>query len=910
MNALLQRQIQRHLAGIDIDNAPRQAFLAAVSASYDEFERQSRLNDHTLEVASAELTEANEKLCQEAESRVRRLSDFFERTLDLLPGLTFRCKESGGRFLCTLCRGKLLVRAGLRADQVEGHDADEALPWCEREKLRDALQRAWQGSSVSLEHAHVASGATYLMGLEPLVEEGRVVEVLGYLADITESKIAERKLRESESRLRTVLDSVQAGVILVDAETHVIEDINPAALRMVGAEQTDVLGRVCHTFICPAEQGQCPVSDLHQPVDNSVRAVLRRDGSRMTVLKTVVPIQLDGHAYLLESFVDISERKRMEEDLLHANETLNHRTNDLEQNHALMLSMVEDLENSRRSLESSHRDLQAAAAGANKLAVAAEAGARAKSEFLANMSHEIRTPMNAVIGLTGLLLQTQLTAEQRDYVETINGSGEALLTLINDILDYSKIEAGKLVIETECMEVIGTVEGALELLAAQAAAKQVEIMCSIDPDVPAGFRADTGRMRQILLNLLSNAVKFTDHGDILVRVTRERQEGSRVWLRFAVRDSGIGIPQEKLSLLFKPFTQVDGSSVRRYGGSGLGLAICQRLVTLMGGEIGVESRAGSGSTFWFVVQGEPCDVARPHREADAMALDRLRVAIVDDNQTNLLILEQQLKSWGLQSDRFDTAAAALAALRERAAGKMPYDLLLTDWMMPEMDGAQLVRAVRDDPALAGLRMVVMSSWGHAAEHLGLRQLPGVQFLVKPVRQSQLWDALVTEFAGGRSSDGSPTPDDGVATESAARLLVVEDNAVNQKVALRQLQRLGYVHVDAVANGIEAMRAVVSVPYDAVIMDCQMPEMDGYEASRRIRRLEDSRQLARQNRHLPIIAVTAHALKGDDAKCLAAGMDDYLAKPIRLDDLKRILHRWLPAEPVAGGAAAKGGRSDA
>jgi two-component system sensor histidine kinase/response regulator len=431
-------------------------------------------------------------------------------------------------------------------------------------------------------------------------------------------------------------------------------------------------------------------------------------------------------------------------------------------------------------------------------------------------------------------------------------------------------------------------------------------MSSVAPNVPPFVYADGGRIRQVLLNLLSNAVKFTERGEVVVRVALDRSGDGKPRLRFEVSDTGEGIAPDVQARLFQPFSQGDSSSARRHGGSGLGLAICRRLVELMDGEIGVRSVPGRGSTFWFVIPASPCD-AGPVRPAVApAALLRMRIAMVDDNETNLLILEQQLRSWGLRPDRFLRAAEAFDALRRAAEAAKPYDVLLTDMVMPGVDGAKLVAMVRSEPRLDALRIVVMSSWGQTPETDALKATRGLQWLAKPVRQSQLWDALV-HGAPGTSDEAiaakaEPPPAGGAGL--SGRVLLVEDNPVNRMVALRQLATLGCTEVDTANNGIEALTALRGTPYRLVVMDCQMPEMDGYEASRRIREMEAAGESARSG-HTPIVAMTAHALKGDRERCLAVGMDDYIAKPIRLEELRRILANWLG--PEAQGPRADGGR---
>ncbi|MEO5954520.1 MAG: response regulator [Nitrospiraceae bacterium] len=718
------------------------------------------------------------------------------------------------------------------------------------------------------------------------------------------TEYAHEKTKASETMLHQLIDAAPDALLLVDANDRIVR-ANRQAEVLFGYAGEEFQHQPLDILL-PERFGQ---AHAHHQASSSANPTVRlratgrellarrKDGSDVTVDVSLSPLTTGDASFVIAAVRDITERKHIEAQV-----------------HAYAEELVQK-----------NLDLDIALGEA-------QASTKAKSVFLATMSHEIRTPMNGVIGMTGLLLDTDLTAEQRDYTETVRRSGEHLMDVLNDILDFSKIEAGKIDMEVIDFDLRSLVEDVGALLAEQAHSKRVELSLLVQARVPTALRGDPGRLRQVLMNLVSNAIKFTEFGEVVVTIDLEQTHGTdaETLVRFDVTDTGIGMTAEQCAKLFKPFTQADGSTTRKFGGTGLGLAIAKQLVELMQGTIGVESMPGQGTRFWFN--------ARFARQTNLVALQPLfsravlqnrRVLFVDDNATNRTILEQQTRAGGMLPESVENGEQALARLRMAAEMGAPFDVAILDMQMPGMDGWTLARHIKADPTISSVPLMMLTSMSERGDAQLARAVGFDAYLTKPLRQAHLYDCLSLVLDGSSANQvqtgeaSAPLITRHTVTEAQARrrgrVLVVEDNIVNQKVAAKMLEREGY-RVDVAANGQEAVEAVAQIPYVLVFMDCQMPEMDGYDATREIRRRErlDKVPEARNgaegaglsphaSRHVVIIAMTANALQGDREKCLEAGMDDYVAKPVRRADLDAVLARWQPKQIVTshdqpGGAA--------
>ncbi len=709
---------------------------------------------------------------------------------------------------------------------------------------------------------------------------------------ISERRRAEEALRGSEERFRAMSDASPLGVFQCDAEGDLVY-LNRTFEKMFGYVFEPVFRKGWSQMVHPEDRGRV-FGDWYRAAAardsyESVNRLVRPDGEVLWVTTKAAPMWL-GSTFTgyVGTVDDITARKRAETELQQARGSL---------------------EQANLELLESNRYLEKTVGWAKEMAAEAEMANAAKSEFLANMSHEIRTPMNGIIGMTDLALDTELTAEQREYLRMVKSSSNSLLSLINDILDFSKIEAGKLDLESIDFRLRDSLGDTIQTLAGRAHEKRLELACRVAPDVPDTLVGDPGRLRQVLVNLVGNAVKFTKHGEVVVHVRRQIQERDSVLLHFAVSDTGIGVSPEKQKLIFQPFTQADGSTTRKYGGTGLGLAICSQLVSMMGGKIWVESQPGRGSTFHFTAQvgvqanGSPSSGFTVHEELKD--IEGLPVLVVDDNATSRRILEEMLANWRLKPTAVADAEAALAILQRTHETVDRFAVVILDADMPGTDGFALAEAIQKEiPPAPG--MIMLTAAGQRGDAARRRALGISAYLSKPVKQSQLLDAIVTTAQmppGARGEQAQvtrytlrsrdPVPEQNGETRAKLRILLAEDNAVNQKLAVRILEKRG--HSVAVAEtGQQVLDLWAKERFDLILMDVQMPEMDGLEATAVIR--------AREARwggksRIAIFAMTANAMKGDRERCFEAGMDGYLAKPIKEKQLNDLIEGAIPADPV-------------
>jgi PAS domain S-box-containing protein len=770
----------------------------------------------------------------------------YQSLADHLP-LSFLVKDLQGRRI--FANRRYCEEHGVELSQVLGKTDFDLFPEEMARKFAADDQRVIRTGEVlhDVEESLVFDGASRIIdrGKTPLRDaDGNIVGVQVLFWDVTEDVTARQALRASEAHYQSLVESLPLSVFRKDA-----------AYRLVFGNQ-----KFCETIGMPLETFQGKTDFELFPKDLAEK--YRRDDVRIAETGQVIEdieeiLHPDGQRFYIQ--------------------TLKGPVRDAEGQVIGIQGMFWDVTDRKRAEEALHR-AKAAADAANK----------AKSDFLANMSHEIRTPMNAVIGMTELLLDTPLTGTQREYLAIVQESGEALLTLINDVLDFSKIEAGKFELDPSVFDLPETLGDTMKSLAVRAARQGLELAFEVDSDVPVMLEGDYARLRQVIINLVGNAIKFTQKGEVVLTVRRESGDAQNAVLRFSVKDTGIGIPIDKRDIIFEEFRQADSSTTRTYGGTGLGLAISSRLIGLMGGRIWVESELGQGSIFHFTTRFVVRDdVVRPPRQQTEF-LAETPILIVDDNATNRRILSEMLTNWGMRPTLAATARDGLQLLREAHARRDPFRLVLSDVNMPDVSGFTFAEWVRAEPDVANTPIIMLTSSGRDGDAERRDQLKIAARLMKPVKQSELFDAIVTTLGVTMTE---PTVPPSPSAESAwsirpLKILLAEDNLANQKLACGVLGKQGH-QVTVAGSGRAAVDAWQSQAFDLILMDVQMPELDGFEATQLIRQLESTS--VGRGTHIPIIAMTAHAMKGDRERCLESGMDDYLSKPIRSQQIAEKLH---------------------
>jgi PAS domain S-box-containing protein len=768
------------------------------------------------------------------EAELGRSSRYFELSRDMVctAGVDGYFKELNGTWVETLGWTDVELRARPFVDFVHPKD---------RQATLDETAKLFNGATtVDFVNRYLTRGGEWRW-----IEWNAKVAAGDQLIYATARDVTERMRAELRVRFQAgLLDAVGQAIVATDL-TGAITYWGPGAEAIYGWTEQEVLRRNIADVLPPmSPDGPAEMTDAPARGQSRthVRELARRDGSTFLAEITDTPV-LDDDGRMVAGIgisTDVTAREEANAELAQARDQ------------ALQASVV-------------------------------------KSNFLANMSHEIRTPMNGVLGMTELLLDTALDPRQREYAETVRTSGDALLTIINDILDLSKIEAGGLELESIDFDLTGVIDDIAELLAGPAQAKGLELVVDVPDDVPA-LRGDPGRLRQVLTNLVGNAIKFTSVGHVKVSARVVEAAEDRTAVRLQVDDTGIGIDADQAGRVFEPFAQADSSTTRQYGGTGLGLAITRQMVEMMGGHLALESQVGAGSSFGFVLSlpRALADVVSP-APADVDGLRGARVLMVDDNATNRIVLNEYLTGYGMTVEEADFGFTALDAARRAVAAGRPFALVVSDMHMPGMTGVELATALAADPKIAGVPMVLLTSSGDDRE-MGPARLAGISDrLTKPVRRDRLRASLALVLGGAglataAAAAGSPSTGDGGHAPSRGRVLLVEDNLVNQKVAAAMLGGGGYL-VDLAVDGEEALRAVQARDYDVVLMDCQMPRMDGYQAAAAIRTWEG------EGRHVPIVALTAGAMEEDRVRALAAGMDDYLAKPVKKADVLAAVGRW-------------------